>query len=105
MRIIHLAAMLIIFLAGCGTRSSGEMDIDEIRERLNRNSCRINRDQLVFALGDLEFHNDTTYAELPVELLADSLVRCPVSEEVYEMLRLDGSRVLRCPSGHGETKF
>lgn len=105
MRIIHLAALFALFLAGCGTRSSGDMDIDGIRERLNRNSCRMNREQLVFALGDLEFNNDTTYAELPMELLADSLVQCPVSGEAYGMIRLDGSRVLRCPSGHGETKF
>ncbi len=105
MRTILLAVLSTLLLAGCGTEGSDQLDIDAIRDRLDLNSCRINREKLVFALGDLEFMNDTTYAELPLELLADSLVQCPVTGDAYQLLRRDGGRVVQCPAGHGETKF
>jgi len=95
-----------VFLAllGCGTQTTGEADLDAIRARLDMNACRINREELMFRLGELEFVNDSTYQALPVELLPDSLLYCPVTIEPYEFTREDGSRIIRCPAGHGETE-
>lgn len=79
--------------------------MDIIRDRLNRNACRIVRENLVFQLGKLEFLNDTTYMEIPGELLPESLVVCPVTDELLLFTVNGGRRKIACPAGHGETDF
>ncbi len=105
MRPVAAAALLMLAIAACGTETSRPPDLDMIRDRLNRNACRMVREELVFQMGELEFRNDSTYTAIPLELLPDSLVVCPVTSEALEM-RVDGDdRSIRCPSGHGETRF
>jgi hypothetical protein len=93
----------LLFL-GCGTETSDDLDIQAIRDRLNMNACRINREELLFQLGELEFVNDSTYLEIPAGMLPDSLLVCPVTGEMYQFSRHDGKAVIICPSGHGESR-
>ncbi len=105
MKSITAAAVLLLSLTGCGTEISDAPDLDMIRDRLNRNACRMVREDLVFQMGELEFRNDSTYSAIPGELLPDSLLICPVTSETFEMLIDGDDRMIRCPSGHGETRF
>ncbi len=81
------------------------MNIDQIRARLDNNACRIIREELVYRIDELEFINDTTYSVLPVELLPDSILACPVTGEFFSMAVDGRNRLIQCPSGHGETEF
>ncbi|HOP26850.1 MAG TPA: hypothetical protein PLM22_06490 [Candidatus Sabulitectum sp.] len=99
------AVVILFLLAGCGTETSDAPDLDMIRDRLNRNACRMIREELVFQMGELEFRNDSTYSAIPGELLPESLLICPVTTEAFEMLVDGDDRMIRCPSGHGETRF
>lgn len=94
-----------LLLISCGTQTSGEPDLQAIRDRLDRNACRIVREDLVFQMVDLEYTNDTTYTEIPSLLLPDSVTACPVTQELWEFVISDGDRSVRCRSGHGETEF
>lgn len=105
MKPIAAATVLLLSLTGCGTETSDAPDLEMIRDRLNRNACRMIREELVFQMGELEFRNDTTYSAVPGELLPDSLLICPVTSELLEMLVDGDHRSIRCPSGHGETRF
>ena len=104
MKSLTLLVFLLIALS-CGTEVSRGPDIDMIRDRLDRNACKIVREDLVFQMGELEFVNDTTYADIPFELLADSLSVCPVTEDQLLMVRDGNHRKIVCPSGHGQTDF
>lgn len=104
MRTAVTIVVFLLFLA-CGSQTSGEPDLDMIRDRLDRNACRIVREDLVFEIVDLEFLNDTTYSEIPSGLLPDSLTACPVTLEALQLFVDGGDRKIVCPSGHGETEF
>lgn len=105
MRPVAAAALLLLAIAACGTETSRPPDLDMIRDRLNRNACSMVREELVFQIGELEFRNDTTYSAIPEELLPDSLLVCPVTSEALEIMTDGDDRSIRCPSGHGETRF
>ncbi len=97
-----LAFSLSLLLTSCGTSTSS---IDEIRERLEVNKCRMNREELIFQIKDQEYLQDTTYTEIPGFLLEDSIFTCP-SNGLYYTLVWDGDdRSIECPSGHGDSSF
>lgn len=99
------AVAFVLVLVSCGSVTSDEPNIDMIRDRLNRNACRIQREDLIFEIGELEFVNNTTYSEIPLELLPESLDVCPVTLEPYQLLVDGNKRRIVCPSGHGRTDF
>ncbi len=98
--LICIAAFLLV--AACGTATS---NIDEIRDRLNENSCRINREELIFQIRELEYLQDTTFAEIPQFLLNDSLLVCPSTGHHYTMVADGNDRTIICPAGHGESSL
>lgn len=103
--LITVLCSLILF-SSCGSTSGSDgMNIDQIRARLDKNACRIRREELVYRIDELEFINDTTYSVLPAELLPDSLLACPVTGEFFSMAADGGDRLIQCPSGHGETEI
>jgi len=95
----------LLFLTACGSTSSGNLNIDEIRERLNQNSCRINREEAVFRIVDLEYIQDSLFTEIPEGSIDDSLLVCPVTGEFYVFLLEGEHRKVLCASGHGESLF
>ena len=98
--LICIAAFL--FVTACGTATS---NIDMIKERLTENGCRINREELIFQMRELEYLQDTVYTEIPQPLLEDSLLVCPSTSQLY-MMAVDGNdRTIICPAGHGESSF
>ncbi len=99
------AALLAFLFLSCGTETSNGPDIDMIRERLNENACGIVREDLIFRIEDLEFINDTTFTEIPLDLIAESLTVCPVTGEQLQMIVENRDRSIICPSGHGQTEF
>jgi len=105
MRYLFLVITAVLLAGSCTTTTAEEPNIDEIRDRLNRNACRITREDLIFQMGELEYLNDSTYTEIPSGLLADSLLFCPVTGDPYTMLIDDGDRFINCPAGHGESEF
>lgn len=106
MKLFLLVLCSVLMLASCGSTSGNEgINIEEIRARLDENACRIMREELVFQLGELEFTNDTTYSVLPSELLADSLLVCPVTLETFMLVTDGNDRQIECPSVHGKTEF
>jgi hypothetical protein len=106
--VASLAAL--IGLAACTTTHSGVPDpdtVDEIREELERTSCRNRMDDLAFRLRGLLLA-DTTGSADPRELgalLDDSLLVCPSSEQSYLIEKRGDSWVVRCPVGHGSKSF
>lgn len=102
MRNTLICIAVFLFVAACGTATSS---IDEIRDRLNENSCRINREELVFQLQNLEYLQDTTFSEIPEFLLDDSLLVCPATSQLYVMVVDGNDRTIICPAGHGESSF
>ena len=103
MRNVLLLIGLIVFLsASCGTSTS---NIDKIQERLNRNKCRIYREELIFQIQELEYFQDTTFTDIPESFLDDSLLSCPVTALPYLMIVEGNNRTIRCPSGCGESSF
>ncbi|MCK5785217.1 MAG: hypothetical protein KAH54_01520 [Candidatus Sabulitectum sp.] len=102
--LVVAGAVLLLFLSvwGCGSSTS---TIDQITGRVNRNKCRINRECLIIQIEDLEYHMDTTFAGIPLDLLADSLVACPESLQPYTLSADGNDRMITCPSGHGESSF
>ncbi len=109
MKRLILAAFFLLLLS-CGTSSSSldsfeEDELQMMRDRLNNNACRINRENLVFKLDDLEYEQDTTFVELPVDLLADSLCCCSETGSTYNLVVDVDHRYIECPSGHGNTEF
>lgn len=97
---------LMLLIAGCGTETSGGgLEIEEIRERLQQNACRIQRDEFVFRLRDMEYRADSTYTAMPDSFPVDSLLFCPVTEEPYLMVVSGADRYIECPSGHGSTSL
>ncbi|PIE51876.1 hypothetical protein CSA37_09540 [Candidatus Fermentibacteria bacterium] len=108
MKLLILAS--ILFLIACGTSSSAidsfeEDELQMMRDRLNNNACRINRENLIFNLESIEYEQDTTFAELPLDLFADSLYCCSQTGEAYKLFIDGGHRYIECPSGHGNTEF
>ena len=89
-------------LVSCGTTTSS---IDKIRERLETNKCRMNREELIFQINEQEYLHDTTYTEIPGFLLEDSTLTCPSSGEHYVLVRDGNDRSIECPSGHGNSSF
>ncbi len=101
MKKILLIALSLVLLS-CGTTTSS---IDEIRERLEVNKCRLNREEVIFQMRDHEYLQDTTYTEIPGFLLEDSLYTCPSSGEFYSLVMDGDDRSIECPSGHGDSSF
>ena len=80
-------------------------NIDMIHERISNNKCRINREELIFQMQEIEYLQDTTFTEIPQFLLADSLLVCPVTGQFY-LFEADGNdRTIICPAGHGVSSF
>lgn len=100
--IISITVLFSLFFIACGTTTS---NIDRIQERVDKNKCRMNREDLIFHIQDLEYFHDTTYIEIPQALLDDSLLFCPATGELY-LLEVDGDdRMFICPAGHGDSSF
>ncbi|MCK5131978.1 MAG: hypothetical protein KAR40_07490 [Candidatus Sabulitectum sp.] len=94
--------LAVLLFAACGTSIS---NIDKIQARLNKNKCRINREELIYSMQDLEYRQDTTFTEIPQTLIDDSLLVCPATNQFY-LLVVDGNdRTVICPGGHGESSF
>lgn len=91
-----------LLLVSCGATTSS---IDEIRERLETNKCRLNREELIFQIRDQEYLQDTIYTEIPAILLQDSLLVCPSTGVHYTLVRDGDDRSIECPSGHGDSSF
>ncbi len=96
---------LVCLLLSCGAETSSSIEIEMIRDRLNRNACRIAREDLIFQINDLEFINDTSFTVIPFDMLAESLTVCPVTGEQFQMLVDNDDKKIVCPSGHGHTDF
>lgn len=105
MRPLLFFASAFLLWPSCGTETSGEIDLEMIRDRLDRNACRIVREDLAFEIGELEFIEDSTFSAIPVDILEDSLLACPVTGEPFTMENEDGDRWILCPSGHGRTEL
>ena len=101
-RYLVASTIVCLLLAACGTTISS---IDDIKARLNKNKCRINREELVFQMGELEYLQDTTFYEIPQLLLDDSLLVCPSNEEFYFMVVDGNDRSIGCPFLHGDSSF
>ncbi len=102
--IISLAIFILttLFSMACGTTTS---NIDRIQERVDKNKCRMNREDLIYHIQDLEYLHDTTYIEIPQALVDDSLLSCPATGELY-LLEADGDdRMIICPTGHGDSSL
>ena len=98
--ILSISAILLV--AACGTKT---FDIDMVRDRLNKNKCKINREDLIFQVSELEYLRDTTFTAVPTSLLEDSVCVCPATTQPY-LLVFDGNdRTIACPVGHGESSF
>lgn len=100
--VLLLISLTFLLSASCGTSTSS---IDKIQERLNENACRINREELIFQIQELEYRQDTTFKEIPQSFLNDSLLLCPATDQPYLMIVNGNDRMIRCPSGHGESSF
>ncbi len=103
MRIIIISAtfVVILFASACSTNTS---NLEQIQQQLQENRCKLNRQELVYKIHDLEYNNDTLYTELPFELLPDSICVCPVDSSVYLLLQVD-DRIIQCPNGHGSNEI
>ncbi len=97
-----LCAAVLLMVTSCGTSVS---NIDLIQERLSNNKCRINREELIFQMQEMEYLQDTTFTEIPQFLLADSLLVCPVTGQFYLFEADRNDRTIRCPAGHGVSSF
>jgi hypothetical protein len=92
----------LLFTVACGTSISS---LDEIENRLKRSKCRLNRENLVFAIEGLEYKMDTVFTDIPENLLNDSLQACPASGELYVMLVEGDNRRILCPVCQNESSF
>lgn len=93
--------LAVLLFAACGTSTN----IVKIQTRLNENKCRLNREELIFRMQDLEYLQDTTFNEIPQTLIDDSLLVCPATNQFY-LLVVDGNdRAVICPQEHGESSF
>ncbi len=101
-RILIVGSIAIVLLTACGTTISS---IDDITARLNKNRCRINREELIFQIGEQEYLQDTTFYEIPQLLFDDSLLVCPSNEQFYFMVVDGNDRSIECPSIHGDSSF
>ena len=100
--LLLLWAAVVLMVTSCGTAVS---NIDLIQERLSNNQCRINREELIFQIKEIEYLQDTTFTVIPQSLLADSLLVCPATGQIY-LFEADGNdRTIRCPAGHGASSF
>ena len=99
--LIFSISTFILFLSasGCSTSTS---NLEQIQQQLLENGCKLNRQELVYKIHDLEYENDTLYTELPFDLLPDSLCVCPADNSVYLLLE-EEDRVIQCPNGHGSS--
>ncbi len=106
----HKRAFLVliccgVFLYAACISSTTTSNIDEIQERLNTNKCRINREELIFQIQELEYLQDTTFSEIPELHLDGSLLVCPVTSQTYR-LTVDGDeRSIVCNTEHGDSSF
>lgn len=100
--LLSLCVTVLLVVTSCGTAVS---NIDLIQERLTNNECRINREELIFQVKEIEYLQDTTFTGIPQFLLDDSLLVCPATGQIY-LFEADGNdRTIRCPAGHGESSF
>jgi len=99
--IIFAIFIIVFFASACGTNTS---NLEQIQQQLLENGCKLNRQELVYKIHDLEYENDTLYTELPFELLPDSICVCPADSSVYLFLQGD-NRVIQCPNGHGSSEI
>ncbi len=102
MKVLITISFFILFLTSCGTSTSS---INEIEKRLIENSCRINREELIFQIHSIEYVQDTTFSEIPESLLPDSLLFCPSTGLNFILLVDGGNRKIECPSNHGDSSF
>jgi hypothetical protein len=100
-KIIILSIVALLVLA-CGTSVSS---LDEIQDRLNRNKCRMNREDLVFAIQGLEYEMDTVFTSIPQDLLDDSLLICPADSSLYVMITDGDNRRIQCSFCGGDSSF
>lgn len=100
--ILFFSVLTVLLIAACGTSTS---NIDEITRRINYNNCRLNREELIFQIRELEYNMDTTFTVLSPGLFSDSVLVCPVSGEPYTFVVDGGNRSIECPSGHGESSL
>jgi hypothetical protein len=102
---LFLSFAFLLLISSCGSTTSDDLNIEEIRERLDRNSCSINREEAILKLTDFEYVEDTLFTEIPQGIISDSLLACPVTSLAYLFITDGDHRKIACPSGHGETSF
>ncbi len=102
MRVIPLLFFILALTVSCGTGTSSELKLEEIRLRLEVNQCRLVLENARYRVMSWEYDHgerivtgDELRAALP-----ESLVVCPVTLEPYILETGPDARYLTCPVGH-----
>ncbi len=107
MKMFSLLLCGLALTASCGTKTTSELTLEEIRLRLEGNRCRLVLDKAQYEIMSWEYDHEEriTSGEALRAALPESLVVCPVTLESYVLDVDSDSRQLVCPAGHGSIEL
>lgn len=104
--LLVILSMLVYLFTGCSegrTTVISEEELEELRAELATDRCISNLDSLRFALEGEIYWASIEGDSIPhaESLLPDSVYRCPVTGEFYDLIYSEETITISCPAGHG----